>query len=247
METIDSLYAGSIRVVQAQKGYRFGLDPVLLAHFASLPPAGPVLDLGCGCGILALLLARRRTDIHVVGWERQPALVERARRSVALSQLTDRVEIVQADLRQYRRLATAGSIALVAANPPYRVPGTGRIGPDDERAAARFELFGGLVDFIAAAAFVLAPRGHFAVVYLAERLPELLAEMCRVGLTPKRLRMIHARQTEGAKMVLVEGCKGAAAGLVVEPPLFVYQPQTRSREYSAEVLALYEADPFASG
>lgn len=245
METIDSLYAGSIRLVQAQKGYRFGLDPVLLAHFASLPPAGPVLDLGCGCGVLALLLARCRTDIQVVGWERQPALVERARRSVALSCLSGRVKIVQADLRQYRSLTPAESFALVVANPPYRVPGTGRIGPNDERAAARFELFGGLVDFIAAAAYVLCPRGHFSVVYLAERLTELLAEMCRAGLTPKRLRMVHARQTEGAKMVLVEGCKGAAAGLLVEQPLFIYHPHARSREYSAEVLAMYDADPSA--
>jgi len=243
METIDSLYAGSVQLVQARKGYRFSLDPLLLAHFASLPPAGPVLDLGCGCGILALLLARRRTDINVVGWERQPALVERARRSVALSRLTERVEIVEADLRQYPTLAVAESFALVVANPPYRTPGSGRIGPDDERAAARFELFGSLADFIAAAAFVLAPRGQFAVVYLAERLTELLTEMSRAGLAPKRLRMVHARPTDGARMVLVEACKGAAAGLVAEPPLFVYQSGIGSREYSAEVLALYDPAP----
>jgi len=245
METIDSLYAGSIQLVQARKGYRFSLDPVLLAHFASLPTAGPVLDLGCGCGILALLIARRRADQRVLGWERQPAMVRRAQRSAVLSGLAARVEIVEADLRQYRNLVASESFGLVVANPPYRTPGSGRIGPDDERAAARFELFGALADFIAAAAFVLRPRGHFALVYLAERLTELLAEMSRAGLAPKRLRMIHARPTEGAKMVLVEGCKGAAAGLVIKPPLFVYQPQARSRAYSAEVLALYAAAPSA--
>lgn len=243
METIDSLYAGSLQLVQARKGYRFSLDPVLLAHFARLPTAGSVLDLGCGCGILALLIARRRPDLRVLGWERQPAMVRRAQRSASLSGLAERVEIIEADLRQYRNLTVAESCALVVANPPYRTPGTGRIAPDDERAAARFELFGGLADFIAAAAFALAPRGHFALVYLAERLTEVLAEMAQAGLTPKRMRMIHARSTEGAKMVLVEACKGAPTGLMVEPPLFIYQSQAGSQEYSAEVLALYDPNP----
>jgi tRNA1Val (adenine37-N6)-methyltransferase len=59
--------------------------------------------------------------------------------------------------------------------------------------------------------------------------------MSREGLEPKRMRTVHSRTGEGAKMVLVEGRKGGRAGLAVEAPLFVYDGD----RYSEEVLRIY--------
>ena len=100
------------------------------------------------------------------------------------------------------------------------------------------ELAGGLDDFISAAAWLLKNGGCFALIYLAERLPELLAQLLSHGIEPKRLRMIHPRQQESAKMVLVEGRKAGRPGLVVEKPLYIYGGA--GRDYTAEVLAMYQ-------
>jgi len=123
------------------------------------------------------------------------------------------------------------------SNPPYRSLGGGRTAPTTERATARHELAGGLEDFLAAAHYLLKQGGRFYLIYLAERLAELLAAMREQRLEPKRLRCIHARPGERALMVLVEGRKSGKPGLTVEAPLYVYAGE---EDYSAEVLAMYE-------
>ncbi len=99
-----------------------------------------------------------------------------------------------------------------------------------ERAAARHELSGGLRDFLHAAAFLLKDGGRIYLVHLAERLAELLATMREERLEPKRLRCVHSRQGEEARMVLVEGRKGGKGGMRVEPPLIVYCDEGYSQE-----------------
>lgn len=236
-ETIDELSLGNLRLIQAEKGYRFSLDPVLLARFAESGTVNTVVDLGTGCGVIPLMLAKLTTARELIGIELQPQQAERAQRNVELNDLQERVRIISADLRQIRRLLPVASCDLVVSNPPYRRPNDGRVSPADERAAARHELAGGLIDFIDAASWLLKNGGRFAVIYLAERLPELLIQMTAKGIEPKRLRMIHPRRQDPARMVLVEGRKKGRPGLQVEKPLIVYQGE--GRDYSPEVLAMY--------
>jgi tRNA1Val (adenine37-N6)-methyltransferase len=238
-DSVTRLRAGDLQIVQAVNGYRFSLDPILLCHFAAVGAAEQVVDLGTGSGVIPLLLARLTQASKLVGLELQPAQAARAQKSVALNGLQQRVEIIQGDLRQVRRLLPAGETDLVIANPPYRRPGSGRISPDDERAQARHELAGGLQDFVSATGWLLADRGRFAIIYLVERLPELLARMAEQKIEPKRLRMIHPRVQEPAKMVLVEGRKNGRPGMSVEAPLYIYKTSGCGREYSAEVLEMY--------
>ncbi len=94
----------------------------------------------------------------------------------------------------------------------------------------------GLDDFLAAAVRLLRDGGRFYVVFLAERLAELLEQMRHRQLEPKRLRCVHGRSGEAARMVLVEGRKRGGPGLRIEPPLYIRDGE----EYSPEVLALYE-------
>jgi len=223
-----------LEILQSPTGYRYSLDPFLLSAFATIPATVRVADLGTGSGILPLLLVRSGKGREFVGFELQEELAARAAQSVALNCLTERIRIVQADIRDLPEAFSSGSFNAVVANPPYRKPSSGRVAPGAERGAARHELAGGLSDFLRAAAFLLDNRGRFFVVYLAERLAELLDEMRASRLEPKRLRTVHARSGEPAKLVLVEGRKNAGTGLVVEAPLIVYR-EGKGRDYTEEV------------
>ena len=239
-ETIDELSIGGLKLCQAEKGYRFSLDPVLLARFVEVRAEDKIVDLGTGSGIIPLLLARLSAAPELIGVELQEQMASRAQRNIVMNGLQGRVRIVHGDLRQIRQLLPAVSADLVVSNPPYRQVGSGRVSPADERAAARHELAGGLSDFVTAAGWLLNNGGRFTVIYLVERLPELLKQMQTAGIEPKRLRMIHPRKQNPARMVLVEGRKSGRPGLSVEKPLYVYAGE--GRDYSDEVLAMYRPD-----
>lgn len=230
---------GSLRMVRSQGGYRYALDPFLLCDFAQLRAGERVADLGCGTGIIPLLLAGATAVEIIVGVEVQPELVACARRNVELNSMERRVEIVQGDVRSLDGdVLSSGRFDVVVSNPPYRVPGRGRVAPDPERAACRHELYGGLRDFLRAAALLLRGKGRLYMVYLAERLPELLSEMRRLHLEPKRMRLVHSRETAEARLVLVEARKDGRPGMQVDAPLIIYAGD----KYTAEVTSIFGGD-----
>ncbi len=239
-ETLDSLPFGDLRLLQSKSGYRYSLDPILLARFIKPRRWERVVDLGTGSGVLPLVLARITQARELIGIELQDSMAERALRNVKLNDLQGRVQICHGDIRSIEDLLTAGIADLVVSNPPYRGVGSGRVAPGDERAAARHEMAGGLQDFVCAARWLLKYGGVFSVIYLAERLPELIVCLTQCGLEPKRIRLVHPCSEEPAKMVMVEARKGGKPGVEVCPPLAIYRDCGLGREYSEDILRMYE-------
>ena len=236
-ETLDTLYHGKLQLWQSRRGYRFSLDALLLAHFATVKGGEEVVDLGTGNGVIPLVLATLHKNISITGIEFQPAMVARARKNVALNDLDQRIQIRWGDVRAIERVGASESFDVVVCNPPYRKPSTGRISSNDERRIARHEIHGALVHFLDAASFLLRPKGRLALIFLADRAVDLLASMGRADLEPKRMRWVHSFIGADASLVLVEGVKGGRGGVEIMPPLIVYR---RGNEYVDEVSALIE-------
>ncbi|MFA5516375.1 MAG: tRNA1(Val) (adenine(37)-N6)-methyltransferase [Desulfuromonadales bacterium] len=234
-ETCEELTAAGLKIIQPAAGYRYSLDPFLLCDFVKIPSQAQIADLGTGSGIIPLLLSVRAKDAQIVGVELQSPVADRARRSVELNALSGRLRVMQGDVREIKALLPPQSFDVVLANPPFREVGRGRVAPVAERKEARHELAGGMDDFIRAGFFLLKDGGRFCMVFLAERLAELLAAMRRERLEPKRLRCVHAREGEGARLVLVEGRKRGGPGLAIEPPLYIHA----GADYTAEMQRIY--------
>ena len=239
-ETLDAVCGGEVKVFQRRHGYRFTLDPILLAHFAIYEGGalrGRLMDLGTGCGIIPLILARRLGCEGLTGLELQPKLFSLAERNVHLNRCERAVSLVRGDLRCVDRLFPKASFAHVLCNPPYRTREHGRISTDMEKALARHELACELRDVVHAAAYLLRCRGSLCMVYPASRLSELMAVLSAEKLEPRLARMVHPRVGRPAKLVLLQAVKGAPAGLTVMPPLVIHadDEQAFSREVSAMV------------
>ena len=159
-ETLDRLFGDKVFVLQSKGAYRFSLDAVLLAHFVKLRRGDRVFDLGSGNGVVALLLASLYPSVRVTGMELQRSMVQRAQRSVAINDLTDRVEIVQGDVRSLERQLSPREYDAVVSNPPYRKLNSGRVNPDPERYIARHEAKASLGDFLRGGARLLRQRGE---------------------------------------------------------------------------------------
>lgn len=229
-ETLDALGYGDLQIIQPQQGFRVTIDPVLLSGFVQVKAKESWVDLGCGSGILPLLLANREAGIHVTGIEIDPASADRARRNVLLNKLEKQIDIIHGDLRELRQTHGAQSCDVVITNPPYRRPENGRISSGADRACARHELHGSLNDFLEVSRYLLKNSGRFYTIYLAERLPELLSKMSAKKIEPKRLRCIHPRRGNNANLVLIEGRRNGRPGLTIEPPLFLYEGEGYSEE-----------------
>ena len=67
---------GRLKLIQSKNGYRFSIDAAILAHGISLEKASKAVDLGTGCGIIPLVLARRFPSVHIYGIEIQKDLAE---------------------------------------------------------------------------------------------------------------------------------------------------------------------------
>jgi tRNA1(Val) A37 N6-methylase TrmN6 len=235
--TDDSLFDGRIRCLQHRRGYRFSLDAVLLAHFVTIRSAAEILDLGCGSGIVALILAYRHPSSQLTGLELQPALGKLARKNVALNNWQERIRIVEGDLRRIDRVVSAGQFDCLVCNPPYRKEGTGRQNSEAEKLLARHEITADIASVVSAAAWALKKKGRGAFIYPASRGAALLYELKKQGLEPKRLQVVYSYPASPAALLLVETVKGGGEELTVLPPFHVYQAPGGG--FSAEMAACY--------
>jgi tRNA1(Val) A37 N6-methylase TrmN6 len=235
-ERIDALGIRDWQIIQREDEFRFSLDAVLLAHFASVRSGARVVDLGTGSGAVALFVLSRGAG-SVSGLDNNPRLAAMATRSADLNGLAGQLSFVCGDVKQIDSYYPVGCCDLVTTNPPYRTLSAGRLNPSATVAQARHETTAGLLDFVRAAGFLLRNRGRFAMIHLPERLTDICVELRTAGLEPKRLRLVHPFSDRPAKMLMVEAVKGAKPGLIVLPPLVVYQAP---KQYSREILAYYK-------
>lgn len=235
--TLDTFFNGKVRVMQNTTGYRFSIDSVLLAYHSVPRHGDKVLDLGTGCGIIPMLLVFRHPYITVYGAEVQSELAALAVSNVKENQMEDRITVLFSDMKLLRPTMTDGPVDLVVCNPPYRKPGSGRINPDKQRAVARHEVKVNLLEIIQTAHRMLRTAGKFITIYTAERTTDILAQMRMDDIEPKFLRMIHSRRNTDAKLILIEGIKGARQGLKIAPPVIVYDNQG---DYTNEVKQMFK-------
>ena len=216
----DELWPGGPRFRQAENSFRLSTDSVLLAHFAAGVRAKTVLDLGCGAGVLTVLLHVSHPDAQISGIEIQPASAALCRENLAENGF-DADGILTGDLREYRGLFPAGAWDLTISNPPYFAADSGYTAPRESRATARDERTCTLEDLCAAAAYLTRWGGSFCMVHRPERLSEIFCTLSAHGLEPKRLRTVQHRESGAPNLVLVEARRGGKPGLTIETPLIL--------------------------
>jgi tRNA1Val (adenine37-N6)-methyltransferase len=235
-ETLDDLLINGLKIIQPREGYRFSLDSVLLAHFPELHQADKIVDIGTGSGVIPFLLSQRRESARITGVEIQEEMVDRARRSVELNNLQDRIEIVNLDINKIQDYWPGGLADLVVSNPPFWKENEGKLSKNREEAIARHELQLNLSELIRQARYILRPGGRLALIHRADRLPEIMQEFNINKIGVKKIQTVHALMNKEAKQVLVEGQKGARAGLKILPPLIIYE---QPGQYTQQLLSIY--------
>ncbi|MDP8221121.1 MAG: methyltransferase [Candidatus Stygibacter frigidus] len=128
----------------------------------------PVLDLGSGNGIIALMLKYYRPDWQISGIEILPYLVELAESNAQAC--GEDIAFVEADIKEY---TSQQPYELMVSNPPYLPKDKGRISPVYERAIARHEILCELKDVLLCIKRNLADQGRAYICNLSTRAEEI--------------------------------------------------------------------------
>lgn len=239
-ERIDDLNLNRLRIIQNPNQFCFGVDAVLLAHFAAqgIKNGANVLDLCSGNGIIPILLTHKSEAENIRGLEIQSAVAEMANRSVKLNRLDGKISIICGDLKNGSEIFGKSSFNNITCNPPYKENGSGLKNKTDVSAIARHEIMCNLEDVIKTSSELLMPGGKLAMVHRPERLADIFWHMRNNKIEPKRLRMVHPSHGKTAAMVLVEGTYCGRPKLFLESPLYIHKDG--SQEYTEEIDIIYE-------
>ena len=199
------------------------MDAVLLTGFAHARERDTMLDLGTGTGIIPLLMEAKYHCSHLTGLEIQEESADMARRSVALNDLQDRIDIVTGDIKEADRIFQAASFDCITCNPPYMIGQHGLTNPEEPKAIARHEVLCTLEDVVSRTAKLLKPGGHFYMVHRPFRLAEIMTMLVKYKLEPKRMQLVYPYIDKEPNMVLIEAVRGGKPRMTVEKPLIVYQ------------------------
>ncbi len=185
-------------LAQPRGSFRFSADALLLAAFAlresEVSAAQTMLDLGCGCGVVAFAVLLRRPTLTAFGVDVQAPLVDAARQNARRLGLQERFTADVLDLEsENAKNLPAAAFDLVAANPPYYQAGRGRLPASEARRAALFAGPDALPAFMRAAKRALLPGGRFTMIYPAAKLPEALGALTRCELAATRLLPVVSR------------------------------------------------------
>ena len=238
-EVINNLLNKNLKIIQRTDFFNFSLDSLLVANFLSVGRGvNKIVDLGTGNGAIPLFLSER-TKAKITGIEIQKISADLAKRNIELNNLSEQIEIINDDMKNWKKYFKTGSQDAVVSNPPFfKFHGNEELLNDlDQLTLARHEISITLEEIIETASFLLKDKGYFAMVHRPDRFLEILDTMREYGIVPKKVRFCHSKIDKQAKILLVEGIKFGAEGLTVFPPLISHNSDGK---YSQEVLELFK-------
>jgi tRNA1Val (adenine37-N6)-methyltransferase len=174
--TDDTLLAGRLLLRQPAKGYRAGMDAVLLGAAVAAMDFRSGLDAGCGVGgalLSAALLGH--ANQYLVGLEKDGAAAILAAHNVAANGLAGRVSVVTGDVLAPPD-GLAGGYDLVFSNPPFFDDDSAIRSPSEDRTAAWIAGVP-LNAWIKAMAKLATARGRLVILHRADRLTDILSAL----------------------------------------------------------------------
>lgn len=221
-ERVDDLQYKGLKVIQKIKGFCFGIDAVLLAGFVDVKCGDKIADLGTGTAIIPILIAGYTKAKYIAGLEIQKDVSEMATRSVIMNDLSDRIEIINGDIKSVEDYLPKSTFDIVISNPPYVKKGGGLLNDNDTKTISRHEVSCTFPDVALSASKLLRPGGAFYLIHRPERLVDILCDLRNKMLEPKLIKFIHPNEGKAPNLVLIKAMKNGGSELKILKPFYLY-------------------------
>lgn len=236
-ERIDDLEYKNLKIIQNSNNFCFGMDSVLLSDFAkNIKKNSIVLDLGTGTGIISILLSAKTNVKKIYGIEIQKDVADMANRSIILNNLSDKIEIINEDIKSINKIFSNNSIDVIVTNPPYKEINRGIQNESTNKLISRHEIKANLEDFIKMSSILLKDYGELYMVNRPERMADIIENLRKYKIEPKNIRFIYPKADKEPNLVLIKAVKNAKKFLKFEKPLIIYKDNNK---YTNEIYKIY--------
>ena len=227
-----------LKIVQDNEMFNFSLDSVLLPNFVTInKKINKILDIGCGNAPIPLILSTK-TNAHITGVEIQKDVFLLAKESIKINNKEDQITIINEDINDYYKKEETDTFDIITCNPPFfKYIESSNINKNDYKTIARHEVKLNLSELFTIAKKLLKNNGVIAIVHRPERFIEVVEEMKKNNIEPKRVQFVYPKKHMEANIMLIEGSKNGNPGLKILPPIYTHLD---NGDYTEEVKKYFE-------
>lgn len=219
MEVLNDLLGYRDRkIYQNTDWFSFTLDSALLAEFVNIQKTTKkIIDIGTGTGAIPLILSTK-TDKKIDAIEIQENVANLFKKTIKYNKLENQINLIVDDILNYSKNIN-NYYDIVISNPPYYNELKKNI--SKEKLIARHEVCIDLKSILKVSKKILKNNGKLYLVYNSNRFLELISELQKNNLIPKRIRFVHQDINYEASMFLIECHKNGNPGMKIDSPIII--------------------------
>jgi len=211
-------------VLNDKTAMKVGTDGVLLGAWCSVDGDSRVLDVGTGCGLIALMIAQRNAKAIIEGIDIESNAIDEAQLNFSNSPWSSRMS---AKLFDFNEFENDRIYDLIVSNPPFFTNGV--LPPQQSRNHARHSTTLTLESLIDKSSKLLLPSGVLSFITPADLEYNVRKSAVECSMSVKRMTRVIPVDGNECKRVLWELCLGDAQEQ--ENTLIIENP---NREYTEE-------------